>query len=856
MNYYRYLLAGGLLLGAAFPAYAESGTDVCSDGGKLHVASPEWRDQIIYFLMLDRFADGDPSNNDQGTGEYNPMDSSRYSGGDIKGVTDRLDYIQNLGATTIWTTPPVANQWWSKESGYGGYHGYWARDFTKIDEHNGTMQDYQQLSCALHKRGMFLTMDIVVNHVGDFFNYSQNPDAADPAKGYRPANPASPSDAPLSYPFNLNDPRRAEDRKAGIYNWTKDLTNYRDRQAELTEQLAKLDDINTKSPIVRNAFKNIFGDWIANAGVDAFRVDTVKYVEPEFFEDFLYAPDGILKRAEKTGRNDFFVFGEVKENAPAFSILGEAKMQEYFSSSSRAAFPSLINFPLQEEMIRVLGQGMPTSALSYRLEAFMRTNPDPTLATNFVDNHDMPRFLSQGSQAAFKQALALIFTLPGIPMIYQGDEQAISDSRAAMFKGGYGADRDRYDSSSEIYLFIQELASLRKQYPALSRGKLTLLADNAHLAGAFAFRRDWEGETIFVIINSADHPSLLSAMPTGLDQGAILKNLMGQAEQHSISDDGSLTLELAPREIKIFSAAKIEAGKNSSDAISPAITIETPLPQAAISAPYPVSGRWTGQDKSLKLVIDGDLDSAQEITVGQDGRWEAILDARDVGTFSHIAQIYAPQSGQVAKAIPYVSKRTDADWSAHFDDPAFDDKGPDGSYRAPTDPGFNGQQDIIGANIRRGGDILEIELKMRHTSSDWHPSNGFDHVAITSFFDIPGQKGLPQSDDIAAPMPAGFSWSAMHTIFGWGNSMKLQSGRKIGRAPSVIADHEAKTITISYRASSLGLKSWQGVRLYITTFDREGEGGFRRMTKAGGRMEFGGDPKGPRIMDDLRIEIR
>ena len=128
---------------------------------KLHVPSPDWRDQIIYFLMTDRFEDGNPQNNDQGAGEFDPKQSARYSGGDLAGVQKRLDYIQGLGATSVWITPPVANQWWNGT--YGGYHGYWASDFKRVDAHVGNLKDYQKLSDALHRRGMYLIQDIVLN---------------------------------------------------------------------------------------------------------------------------------------------------------------------------------------------------------------------------------------------------------------------------------------------------------------------------------------------------------------------------------------------------------------------------------------------------------------------------------------------------------------------------------------------------------------------------------------------------------------------------------------------------------------------------------------------------------------------
>jgi glycosidase len=821
----------------------------------LHVPSPEWRDQIIYFLMLDRFADGDPGNNDQGVDEYRPKDNGGWNGGDLKGVTGKLDYIQGLGATAIWTTPPVANQWWSKESGFGGYHGYWARDFTKIDEHYGTLQDYQTLSCSLHQRNMYHVMDIVVNHTGDFFEYDPKAMSADPTSGYRRVNPDSPTDAPTNFPFNLNDPRRAEDRDVAAYHWSKELLDYYDPEAELTQQLAKLDDINTRSPKVRAAFKEIFGNWIEQGGVDAFRVDTVKYVEPDFFEDFLHAPDGIMRRAAKTGRTDFFVFGEVKENAPAFTTLSEAKLQKYFGDPASPTFPSMINFPLQEEMIRVLAQGSPTSALTYRLDAFLRTHPDPTLATNFVDNHDVPRFLSQGSLDAFKQALALTFTLPGIPMIYQGNEQAFSETRQAMFKEGFGTDRDHFDTRSEMYAFIKQLSAVRQGNAALRRGDLRLLSDNPNVPGVFAFRRDYQGESIFLILNTADNAALLAGMPTGLASGTPLRSLFGAGAAPEVASDGTLTLELAPRAIMILASASGRPDKPVEAASRSSIPVDTPFPETPLSKPFTMKGRYNGPENQLKLVIDGDLGSATTITVARDGRWQARLEARDVGVQKHVAQIYAPISGAVSKSIPYITERTGSDWQVSIADPAFDDVGKGGGYALPTDPSFQGRQDILRADLRSGGDILEMELTMRTIGADWKPSNGFDHVAITTFFEFPEQQGLTRSEDVKADMPAGFDWSAMHSVFGWGSSLVLKPDRKIGQAPRVVVDTERKTIKPSFKASSLGLKSWRGVRLYITSFDREGEGGFRAISTQGGPMAYRGDPAGPRIMDDLMVAI-
>ena len=163
-------------------AHSESPQASATDTTSLHVPSPDWRDQVIYFVMLDRFDDGDPRNNDQHAGEYDPADPAKFSGGDLAGVTRRIDYIRGLGATAVWITPPVANQWWNPRVKYGGYHGYWASNFSAVDAHFGTLDDYRALSRALHGAGMYLVQDIVVNHTGDWFQYGAGRDASDPGR--------------------------------------------------------------------------------------------------------------------------------------------------------------------------------------------------------------------------------------------------------------------------------------------------------------------------------------------------------------------------------------------------------------------------------------------------------------------------------------------------------------------------------------------------------------------------------------------------------------------------------------------------------------------------------------------------
>ena len=322
MHSLRFFLILCLLLGSLSMAWGQ----VEPSELNLHVPSPAWEDQIIYFLMIDRFNDGDTTNNDLGYGEYDPEVYSKYSGGDIQGVIDKLDYIQDLGATAVWITPPVANQWWDDSLKYGGYHGYWAENFKEVDQHVGTLLDFQKLSHHLHERGMYLIQDIVVNHTGNFF-YQAHPAEED---FFLLNQKAYPSHTPSQYPFNLNDKNNPDHREAGIYHWTPDIQDYSDPEQLLNFQLGGLDDINTQNVVVREVFRDSYGYWIRVVGVDGFRIDTVIYVEKDFWNDFLYAESveqpGIMDVAAATGREDFIAFGEPLLNSPPFSNVADVEV--------------------------------------------------------------------------------------------------------------------------------------------------------------------------------------------------------------------------------------------------------------------------------------------------------------------------------------------------------------------------------------------------------------------------------------------------------------------------------------------------------------------------------------------------
>lgn len=840
-----------------------SSTPGCIDGRLLHVPSPEWQDQIIYFLMIDRFNDGDPSLNDQGYGLYDPTKESLYSGGDLQGIIDKLDYIQNLGATALWITPPIASQWWNDVQNYGGYHGYWARDHSKIDEHFGNKDTYKDLSHNLHMRGMYLLQDIVVNHVGNYFDYETDHDPNDPTVGFEFVGKSVPTSAPTLAPFDMNDANNPEHVNAGIYHWNPLVSDYSDQAQVWTYQPGRLDDLNTSNTKVRTAFKNIYGAWIRDVGVDAFRIDTIKYVEHDFWHDFLHGEDGILNTAAETGRENFFGFGEVKEVSPPYSVKAEKKLVSYLGTAEKPEIASAIGFPLYEELGRVFATGRPTSLLSFRLNAHLELYPNPYIVPNFVDNHETPRF--PGSVEGLKQALAVIFTIPGIPIIYQGTEQNHFNARQSMFAGGYLAETDQFNEQSELFVFIQALSKLRTENSVFTRGAMEVLADNPTNAGIIAYKRSLGDEHVFIIMNTAEHTSLLNNMPTGLSSGRTLTPLFGvniDMNDVVVGSKSNLTLKVPPRGIMVLKASSL-ADKDVQLAIEHGITVDQNVHHSTLTKSTALSGTISKPNTFLALVIDGNLDAAEHISADAQGRWQTTLPIVDLGEIQHSFELYSSSLNAASPPQQYIAKVDNANWERTFNDALDDDHGLSGSYIKPTDPSFGKQMDMESVKVRSAGKVLQLDITMHELTDIWVSSNKFDHVAFNIFFDFPANDGLQVLPKLNAKAPDGFLWDVSHTIFGWGNFLSSTEGAeadkfglKIGASPSVSVDKAHRTITLTYNASVIKQHAWEGARIYLTTWDRSGEGSVRRLTPEGDEWTFGGgNPDESLIMDDLFIAL-
>ena len=874
---------------AAAAAIGSGGAWAGAAGGplQLHMPSPDWRDQVLYFVMTDRFADGDPANNDQGAGEYKPGDRTRYQGGDLRGLQQRLGYIRGLGATGVWITPPVANQWLDPAGHYSGYHGYWAENFKRLDPHLGTLADYQALSHALHSQGLVLVQDIVVNHTGNFFGYS-GWQRSDPAAGYTPHGHTRPVPRPSQPPFDQNDPRDPAQRAAAIYHWTPDISDYTVPEQERRFQMGGLDDLNTDNPVVRRALRDSYAYWVREVGVDAFRVDTAFYVAPDFFTDFMRSRDaqapGLAEVARRTGRRDFFVFGEgFGIDRPGADV--QARKIESYVRGPRGEprLPGMLNFPLYGALGDAFARGRPPAELGERITRMLEVHSDPHRLVSFIDNHDVDRFLAGGSEAGLKQALLALMTLPGVPVLYYGTEQGYTEPRASMFAAGWGSGgRDRYDTEAPLYRAIAAMTTLRREHRVLSRGWPTVLHGNAAAPGALAWRMDWRGaearrlprterQPLFVVFNTAETETLLPALPTGLPAGTVLETLHtldGRPAEAVVGAGGRLTLRLPPRSGFVLRAST----RRTSPAMAalPPARLQLALADGSVQrGDFTVHGTAAGVQR-LRVVVDGDIARAVEVQPDAAGRWQARMDTAamvDPAT-QHSVVAWAGGEGEGGRQGVSAPRRfrVERAWQTVVDqpDPAGDDTGPPGAaYTYPTDPGWgeNRQMDLRRVRVDTAGGALRLHLGLHRITTPWSPPNGFDHVNFTVYIELPGVPGgatvMPLQN---ASLPGGMRWHLRLRAGGWSNALfaadgasATHEGTPVTPGATLAVDREAHTVSFTLPAAALGrLPSLRGARIYVTTWDYDG--GYRALgPEARAYAMGGGREDGPRVMDDSGV---
>ncbi|MES2135483.1 MAG: alpha-amylase family glycosyl hydrolase [Pseudomonadota bacterium] len=518
-------------------------------------------DEVIYFLLPDRFENGDPSNDRGGlsgdrlaTG-FDPTGKGFYHGGDLKGVTARLDYIKGLGATAVWVAPIFRNKAVQGPPGQesAGYHGYWITDFTEVDPHFGTNADFKALVDAVHARGMKFYMDIVVNHTADVlypaecegqdkcpyrsiadFPYQRRGgvDGAAINPGFDGTNFARLTDPNYAYTIKVKPAEKDIKRPA----WLNDPIHYHNRgdsifrgESSTMGDFVGLDDLFTEQPRVVQGMIEIYGAWIDKYRVDGFRIDTAQHVNPEFWQKFVPA---MTARARARGIPHFHIFGEV--------ATGEMDPAHTAVSTRVDKLPSTLDFSFTRAVVDVVGNNAGTDELAklFRADPLYEGGAKAALElVTFTGNHDAGRFpmlvrhfMPKISDAELLQreklANAMLLTLRGVPAIYAGDEQGFvgkggdQDARQDMFASkvaSYNEDRllgsrsstarANFDPDHPLYRQIADLAHIRTKHRALTRG-LQLVRYSSDQPGLFALSRfePGTGREMLLAFNTSNQP--------------------------------------------------------------------------------------------------------------------------------------------------------------------------------------------------------------------------------------------------------------------------------------------------------------------------------------------------------------
>jgi len=499
--------------------------------GRKPFPSPgDWRDQVMYFLLVDRF-----DNNQENIPPYDPKSAPKnrdpkqgklFQGGNIKGITRRLDYIKNLGCNAIWLSPIFKNRQEKNDT----YHGYGIQDFLDVDKRFGTIEDLQELVKQAHNRNMYVIQDIIINHTGDNWAY--------------------PGDYPYYYwkdapgPFDL-DFWREVDHAPGFQEddavWPEELqnpeyykrrgqiTNWEDTDQAVNGDFLTLKELDVTNNDVLSTLIKAYKYWIRTADIDGFRVDTVKHMEDSATAIFCNA---VREYAKRIGKQNFFIFGEV--------VGSDEDIHKYIGRNSRIEgtnerFPSLdacLDFPLYFDLEEVIKGFRNPSVLRERYERFKTQYADHGEAgryfVTFLDNHDQMsrpyrRFLHNNfhpRQAVL--AIGYLLTSQGIPCIYYGTEQGFDGGgtdndchvRECMFGGKWGAFETTgvhfFNEKHEIYKGINSVARIRNQEPALRYGRQyfrEISADGSTFGhpvdgkSTLAFSRVLDTDEVLVAIN-------------------------------------------------------------------------------------------------------------------------------------------------------------------------------------------------------------------------------------------------------------------------------------------------------------------------------------------------------------------
>ena len=634
---------------AAAPAWAGGG-----DRARHSLRAPV-TDQNFYFVMADRFENGSTANDlgglpaDPLVSGFDPTRRGFYNGGDLEGLLERIDYIRGLGTTAIWLTPSFKNKAVQLEDGpSAGYHGYWITDFTQIDPHLGTNAELRALVDAAHARGMKVFFDIITNHTADVIGYQEGARRPYVSKDVEPYRTASgvpfddrdyagtgsfpPLDPAVSFPYTpVLDPA---ERNLKFPAWLNDVRLYHNRgdttfvgENSYYGDFFGLDDLFTEHPDVVDGMIEIYKTWIRDMGIDGFRIDTMKHVNDEFWQAF--APE-VLEYAQRQGKRDFFMFGEVFDTTKSFT--------SHFTTHDDVQ--AVLDFPFQD-VARRFAASQPTDTLrdffagdDWYTDADSNVYQLPT----FLGNHDMGRigsFVRSDNPGATDAELVardrlaheLMYLSRGNPVVYYGDEQGFTGSggdqlaRQTMFPSQVpdyldddllGTDSTHavanFDPAHPLYRAIGDLARLTQRHDALRDGA-QIHRSSSTGAGVYAFSRlDRRHPHEYVVALNNSESSQTASVPTYMERGWFDRVYGSGAGSLRSDGAGRLTVQLPALSAVVYRAERH-------------VPRSRRAPDISLSLPGPYRDR-------LQVAAEVEGDSFYEVTFlarkGDRGRWRAI----------------------------------------------------------------------------------------------------------------------------------------------------------------------------------------------------------------------------------------
>ena len=586
--------------------------------GARHSLRAPVTDEIFYFVMADRFENGSTANDlaglpdDRMVSGFDPTARGFYHGGDLRGIINRLDYVKALGTTAIWLTPSFKNRAVQPQDGSAGYHGYWITDFTQIDPHLGTNAELAELVDKAHRAGIKVFFDIITNHTADIIQYREGARTAYVSKDKRPYTEAGTGadfddrdfaggvsfpalDPDTSFPYH---PFVPEDLPRKVPEWLNDVTLYHNRgdttftgaEDPLYGDFFGLDDLFTEHPRVVRGMIDIYKTWVRDFRIDGFRIDTMKHVNDELWQQF--GPE-VLQFARQQGLKEFFMFGEV------FDLEVKAFTARY---TTRAKMQSVLDFAFQARAQDFAANSGPTARLQRFFEDDdLYTDADSNVyqLPTFLGNHDIGRigrFVSVANPGAPDEELLkrdrlaheLMYLSRGNPVIYYGDEQGFTGdggdqlARQDMFPSRVAEYNDddligtdattaesNFDRKHSLFQSIAKLAALTKKHKTLRNG-----AQQHRYAtdgpGIYAFSRIGLDRSEYVVALNNSEQIQTATIPTFANGRRVFVNLYGDGEKLLLSDrHGDLSIRVPP-----LSAVAYElAGKIPLSRSAPSISI-------------------------------------------------------------------------------------------------------------------------------------------------------------------------------------------------------------------------------------------------------------------------------------------